>query len=467
MNRLPIVAKITLWFSAALVIVVSITSVMILFVSDQILQKTIKDSLIDTVENNFDEVEFYPTVASADPNDTDYFVKYIDGFLEIDDDYLNEVNNVYSALYNSDGTMIYGENPIAGEIDDVEFVNSVVQSKKIDGTLYYIFDRSLSENGLDGLWLRGVVSENQGSVPMDKITRITIVFLPALMLLSIIGGYLLARRMMRPVKNISDTASQISDGGDLKKRIELGDGDDELHRLADTFNKMVERLELSFESERRFTSDVSHELRTPMSVIMAQCEYSLEKPMSGEEYCDCLKTIQRQGRKMTSLINDMLSFARMETNAEYYSKESVNLSETVSAVCEDMAMIKPNGITLEYEVQSDISVLGNAALLTRLVSNLIDNAYRYGKADGKTSVTLTQDTENIYLTVSDNGIGIKKDEADKIFERFYRADKSRNSNGTGLGLSMVKQIALFHNGSVSVESEIGEGSKFTVSFRKN
>ena len=272
---------------------------------------------------------------------------------------------------------------------------------------------------------------------------------------------------MAPIRKIATTASQIGQGRDLKKRIELGEGTDEIHQLADTFNAMFERLDSSFEAERQFTSDVSHELRTPMAVIMAQCEYLLEKPRSTEEYEDAMKLIQRQSKKMTNLITDMLAFARLEFQIDSFEMHKVNFTKLVSAVCEDMAQIQDKNITLTWKTDDDVFIAGNEHLLTRLLSNLIGNAYRYGKNNGYIFVELSESTEKVVLSVKDNGIGISSEDQKNIFQRFYRADKSRASKGTGIGLAMVHEIAELHKGTISVNSILGEGSTFSFIISKS
>lgn len=146
-------------------------------------------------------------------------------------------------LYEEDGTLLYGENPISRAVQDMEFLDGEVQQKTVGQTLYYIFDTRLTNEGLEGLWLRGIVSEDQGSVQMHDISKVSLVLLPLLVLLALAGGYLIAKRMLRPVEQISEAASRISRGDDLKKRIDLGEGRDELHRLADSFNEMIARLD--------------------------------------------------------------------------------------------------------------------------------------------------------------------------------------------------------------------------------
>lgn len=461
MKNLSIRFKITLWFTVALSVVVFFTCFVVLYADHQIIQKTIRDSLIETVENNVDEVEFYINFNHTDFKEIDEYIAFHNGYLEIDDDFLDQVNEVYTALYYEDGTLIYGENPISRNTSQLQFTDSSIQRITVKDTIFYIFDRKLTSEGLDGLWLRGVVSEYQGAVHMFSITRLALLFLPLLVLISSMGGYLLARRMLRPIQEISDSASMIRTGGDLKKRIEIGSGTDELHQLAESFNKMFQRLEEEFEAERQFTSDASHELRTPVSVILAQCEFSLEEQRSSEEYENALCTIQRQGRKMSRLINDMLDFTRLEMRAESYVKESIFMTELVETICFDMALIQEEDITLDYEVESNVYFNGNRQLLSRMLTNLISNAYRYGKEQGHIFVRLICTEGKMELSVTDDGIGIDPGEQDKIFRRFYQADPSHSGVGTGLGLSMVYEITQFHHGKIHVESEPGTGSKFT------
>lgn len=462
MKNLSIRLKITLWFAVALFVIVAITYVVILTVSNQVIQKTIRDTLLHTVEDNVDEVEFYTDISQVDiANSVDHFIMYNSGYLEVDDDFLDEVNDVYTALYLSDGTLMYGENPLAVALADLEFSDSEIRERTVNGELYYILDRHLTQKGLEDLWLRGVVSEHQGEVQMHEISMLSLIILPIILIAAVLGGYFIAKRMLMPIKQITNAAENISRGGDLKKRIELDSGKDELHQLADSFNNMIARLDESFEAERQFTSDVSHELRTPMSVIMAQCEYTLDEERTPQEYERALRLIRRQGRKMTKLINDMLDFVRLERRGTNYQIEKLNLSALVNSVCEDMSLIRERGISLEHEVEDEIWVDGNPALLSRLLSNLISNAYRYGKDDGHIKVRLKKSQDEVTLSVSDDGIGISREDKEKIFRRFYQADSSRTGSGTGLGLSMVKEIASFHGGSMSVESEPGKGSEFT------
>ena len=283
------------------------------------------------------------------------------------------------------------------------------------------------------------------------------------MLLAVIGGYWIAGKALKPIHQITQTAARISQGQDLDKRIHLGGGTDELHQLADVLDNMINRLDQAFKSEQQFTSDASHELRTPMSVIMAQCEYILENTRTPEEYETALKVIQRQGRKMSKLIEDMLCVARLEQNTDSYPREMLDFSALVEDICIDMALLKSKHIVLDREIEPGIFLMGNAMLLTRMVTNLISNGYRYGKQNGRISIRLKY-SNGILLSVEDNGIGIPVEQQGMIFRRFYRVESARFSEGAGLGLAMVEDIVKYHGGTVEVVSAVGEGSKFTVKF---
>ena len=380
---------------------------------------------------------------------------------------LKQINGVFTSLYNHDQELIYGENPIAVASQSVEFKNSVIQTVNADHTKYYIFDRML-KTGSQDLWLRGVVSKNQGHAELSSITRLSLILMPLLILLSVLISYLFSGQILKPIRQISDTALHISTGNDLKQRIELNRGEDELHQLADQFNHMFQRLDQAFETEQQFTSDASHELRTPMSVILAQCELSLSDPETSVSSRTAFLTIQRQGKRMSRLINDMLDYTRLEMRPDRYPKQNVDLSALTTSLCDDMALIRQQGIQLTADIQPEINIYGNPQLLSRLMTNLISNAYRYGKENGHILVRLhSNDTgvserRSLSLSVEDDGIGISKEEQKHIFQRFYQVDPSRSGAGTGLGLSMVQQIAEFHNGTVTVKSAPGDGSIFTV-----
>ena len=223
----------------------------------------------------------------------------------------------------------------------------------------------------------------------------------------------------------------------------------------------VRPVRRAWQEQKQFVSDASHELRTPMAVISAQCDYTLERERTTEEYMDALLVIRRQGQKMTKLINHMLDFARLEMRSGKYPDAFVDAAELVEAVCSDMKLIRERGITLEYETKT-VMISVNPELFSRLLVNLVSNAYRYGRENGHIRVRLWQEDSSLVLSVADDGIGIARNEQEKIFRRFYQADASRGGQGAGLGLAMVYEIARFYHGTVTVESVVDQGSTFVV-----
>lgn len=446
-----------------LIFLVTLSYVLVISVSNSVLLKNLRSDLVMTVEDNFDEIEYYDSLSGViDDNDSDHYFAYKSGFVEIDDDFIGVMNGICTTIYDENKKQIYGVDPTGGKTDSEPFTDKGLRTVRVDGKRYYIYDRRLTNKGVENMWIRGIVSHEKADAPISDVARRSMIALIALVVLGICGGYIIAMKSLKPIKDIEEVARDISQSGDLKKRIKLGKGNDELHSLADTFDTMFDKLEDSFESEKQFTNDVSHELRTPMAVIMAQCDYALSEEMTQEEYRESIELIRRQGNKMSKMITEMLEFSRIERRSEIYPVTELDFSELVESLCADLSLLKIKNITLECTVEPGIKVKGNHILLTRLVNNLVSNAYRYGVENGKTTVTLLANSKNAMLSVKDNGIGIAKDEQEKIFHRFYQADPSHSSGGTGLGLSMVNEIAVFHGGSVCVKSEPGQGSEFLV-----
>jgi signal transduction histidine kinase len=298
-----------------------------------------------------------------------------------------------------------------------------------------------------------------------------IIFLPFFVLCIAAGGYFIIRRTLSPLADMTETAQKISSGNDLSRRIRLGTGNDEVHKMAHTFDKMMDKLEDSFENEKQFTSDVSHELRTPVTVILSQCEYALQEDTPAQEIKDCIRSIAAQARKMSSLISQLLTLARADKGIQKLHYELLNLSELAEIITEEQKGIaSKKGITLETCIQPDILFRGDETMLMRLFINLISNSITYGKENGLTRISLSSDGNLITGSVSDNGIGIEKDKLDKIWKRFYQVNPARSSGereGAGLGLPMVKWITEAHGGTVCAESTPGSGTVFTFTFPQN
>lgn len=463
MKKLTIQQKIILWFSATLLVIIALISILTFSIADLVLNENIKERLMSTVAINVEEIEFLSQLDNIEIEKGDQFLSYKGGWLEIDDDFCDYIDGICTALYDENGELLYGEAPIR-TITAKGASYSSVDHIRYNGDKYYIYDKKIVGENFDGLWLRGIVSYKESTNILYNVVRLALWLLPILALLAIFGGYVITRRSFLPVQQLAESAEEIGKSGDLSKRIDIGSGKDELHMLADTFNNMFDRLEKNFEAERSFTSDASHELRTPTAVIMAQSQYALELADTEEEYRESLEVIKRQAEQMNTIISQLLFFTRLEQGTEPITREITDMSSLTKTICRQQQLLSVNNITLSYEIENEIYALLDCNLYTRMLNNLINNAYKYGKPHGKTTVSLRNINGSAELTVTDNGIGISDEDLEKIWLRFYQVDSSRSENSegsTGLGLAMVKQITKLLGGKITVKSKKGESTTFT------
>ena len=312
------------------------------------------------------------------------------------------------------------------------------------------------------MWLRGVTAADNNFSAARVITILALILLPVLVVITAVIGWFIARHAFKPVRQITDTVDAINDGTDLTARIGLLRGRDEIHRLAATFDRMFDRLERSFDAEKRFASDASHELRTPVAIILAECEYARQNAKTAEDYAESLEVVERQGRRMNGIINQLLSITRLDQGTQRISREEADFSELAGVVTDETARASGKSLAVTKDIRPGIRAEIDVGLMTRLVQNLVENACKYTPEGGAVRVSLDAEGGKLRLTVADTGIGISKRDLPHIYERFWQADPSRGADkGSGLGLAMVKQIAEAHGGTLSVVSEPGQGSEFT------
>ncbi len=291
----------------------------------------------------------------------------------------------------------------------------------------------------------------------------------AVWLLGLLGGWWLAGRAIRPIEVISRTALRIADGN-LDERIALARPGNELDNLSHVLNQTFERLHDAFERQKQFTADASHELRTPVTILLSETQRILKRERTPEEYREVLETCHVTGRRMRGLIEALLLLARQERG--WMSREErteSDLAEVVRDTLEHLAPLAEGaGIVLHGEWQPALCEM-DAEAIGVVVSNLVTNAIQHPGPGVEVRVAVWAQAAAVGFSVSDNGAGIAPEELPHLFERFYRADKARTSDGighTGLGLAIVRRIVENHGGSVTVESELGKGSCFSVRLPK-
>lgn len=346
----------------------------------------------------------------------------------------------------------------------IDIIN--VKSYEYNDEPIYEVEFHSTQKAFDDIWVRGVVRANGMDGIWAMLVRLAVILLPLLMIVCSLVGRIITARELEPIGLLRKAVEEIHSGRDLTRRVSVTDGDPLISGLADKFNEMFERLQFSFENERQFSGDVSHELRTPTAVILAECEYQLARNELDTEDREGFEGIQKQAESMKKLISQLLEITRIEQNNGELTFEKEDFSLLVNAVCDEAMSLDKKNITLTRDIDEGIEINMEVLLISRLITNLISNAYNYGKENGSIKVSLKAEKNKVRLSVADDGPGIAKEHIDKIWNRFYRVDKARcrEEGCSGLGLAMVKQIALLHGAEVYLESEPGKGSIFTVEF---
>ncbi len=439
---LSVKMRMTLWFTLMVLLMAAMVLVFVLVINANTISDDPAGRLVRVVLSNVGDVEF------------DH------GRFEWDD---LEVYNrgVYCDFYNEQGELLLGAMPENINIT-LPLETNVMRSQIIDGVEYYVYD-SYVDMDVTGIWIRGVINANDRSGLMRTVLILTLSIVPGLLLLAVVGGWLISWLSFRPMDKMIGIANDISDGGDLSRRLALKRGPKELRRLGRGFDRMFERLEQSFTAESQFVSDASHELRTPITIILAQCDRSKRKDETKEDFLTSIGVIEEQAKGMSQLVQQLLGLTRMHHGTDRYPMREGDLSAFVEMCANEFVPENSRGIEMKTEIEDEVSLRFNAALISRVIHNLLQNAYKYGKDNGHICLSLKKTRDGAEISVTDDGIGIAKEDLDKVWKRFWQADSSRGEDGgSGLGLAMVKEIANFHGGSARVESELGKGSTFTV-----
>lgn len=303
------------------------------------------------------------------------------------------------------------------------------------------------------------------SVTISDIKKQVYILLVAIFLISAIIMFLMAQAFTDPLKNMLDVIKKMSEGH-LDQRILVGKRHDEITDLAIACNNMAGKLEQVESTRQTFVSNVSHELKTPLSSIKVLSEsILLQDEVPKEMYIEFLQDINSEIDRMTEIINDLLNLVKVDQKEIPISFDSVNLNNMTEEIVKRLSpLAKQKDINLELINIKDVIADVDSMKLTLAISNLIENGIKYTPDGGNVKVTVDCDHQNAFFSVSDTGIGIAEEEQTKIFERFYRVDKTRNreTGGTGLGLSITYSTVLMHNGSIKVTSQENEGSTFLV-----
>ena len=434
-KKVSLTFKITLWYTTFIVLLIGSLIIGTFFVSDSVVESGAKKKLIEEVTE----------ISSGE----DKFTPYEEG--------------VTLSVYDKDGNLVAGSVPRNFKVNDFS-LGTISEYKDINHNKYLYYDLETSSARLgNGKYVRGIVQVTN-NINGWLLPIVISIGSPFAIIVIMYGGYLIIRSSLKPVRDMTKTAEAIAQSNDLSKRIYIEEGTDEVHKLGKVFNEMLESLENSSKRERQFSSDVSHELRTPVSVIMAESEYGVKYTDSVEDAKESFEVIERQSKRMTSMINQILELSRLDSRLEI-PKEEINLSERIKNTLEDYKILFDNkNIKLSTTIEEDISISANEALIMRVIDNLLSNALKY--AETEVAVCLAK-RNRIILEVIDDGIGISDEEKVNIWNRFYKVDKSRTTtedNSSGLGLSITKKIVELHDGKIAVLDNKPKGTRFVVNF---
>jgi heavy metal sensor kinase len=306
------------------------------------------------------------------------------------------------------------------------------------------------------------------SVIEEGLRRLRLYFLggaPLILVLASLGGYFLARKSLSPIALMNQQTQRIT-AENLSAQLDVANPRDEVGRLGVTINALLARLDAAFQEQKRFIADASHELRTPLAVLRGETEVALGRERTSAEYKESLALIKDEAERLSRIVENLFMLARQPVDAPSVLAEPVRLDELI-ADCVRAAQVLATQKGLELGILSPlpkVSIKGDDEMLNRMILNLLDNAVKYTPAGGKISIGLGSQNGAARIIVSDTGIGIPLADQPRIFDRFYRVDKTRSRalGGAGLGLSIARWIVEGHGGSLSVESAPGRGSTFTV-----
>ncbi len=396
------------------------------------------------------------------------------------------VSSIWDSLNDSDSAA----SPVYLQLIDGER-NVVLKSENLGEQTLPVENR-LVDNGLNGVpGIETVSSANHSSLrvqvapvtmngqahvlevaqslaTIDPVLRSMVIAL-ALVVLVFLGlvvafSAILIGRALSPVKEVTAAARSISSSSDLGRRVNYRGPNDEIGQLAKTFDRMIDQLDGLLRAQRSFVADASHELRGPLTVIRGNLDL-LKRNMSEEDRQESLRALEAEANRMARVVNDLLVLAEVESRPLEQS-QTVSLREIVLDA-QDRALMLPGQHKITVDRQEDLWVKGDGHKLDQMVGNLVSNAVKYTPEGGAITLSLFRDGDRACIEVADTGMGIPPENLPHIFDRFYRVDKARSraGGGTGLGLAIVKGIAEQHGGRVTVASEPGKGSTFTVWLR--
>ena len=447
--------RLTLWYVLLLAVILAAFSAGIYLTLRHSLYDNLDDSmqnranvLLDIVRYEGSRPTLAGVVSSNDPNQGESFVR----------------------IFDASGELTFDNSAAAGDVPiDRRAVESALAGKTATrnvnaGETLSVRTLPIDRDGRISGVLEVGQSQSDVSDTLQALLLIVGIAYPLTLVVASIGGVFLAGRALAPVSRVTRLARRIS-AEDLTQRLNLRLPDDEVGRLARTFDEMIARLDDAFHRQRQFTADASHELRTPLTVLKGQIDVALQRERDVEAYRQVLRAANEEVDRMIRLVGSLFTLARADAGQIPIAREPVNLGDLVASAVEQVRRsAEQKELSLSLQRGPRTILRADEDLLLQLLLNLLDNAIKYSPAAGSVTVGWSADAERVELWVRDTGVGIPTEHVPHIFDRFYRVDKARSraEGGAGLGLSICRWIVQAHGGSISAESVPRQGTTLTV-----
>lgn len=355
-------------------------------------------------------------------------------------------------------------------IDQVPVDATMLKRAREYGTYYFSYGNQdaiayYHGNSSSGIVMIAAAYDELGKKNLRQLSFILIISTLGGVVFSLATGFYFSRRLLSPIKKIADEVNEIS-AQDLNRRIETRKIKDEWNYLSDTLNQLLNRLQDSFETQRRFISNASHELSTPLTSMSSQLQVALQKDRNSEEYRKVMQSVYQDVQHMSSLTKTLLEFAKASGNTGGLELNLVRIDEILLRMPSEVQKVNATySISLSFEglpeEENKLLVFGNEDLLFTAVKNIVINACKYSPQH-QAIVALKSEDNEVLITVEDQGVGIPEKSLENIFEPFYRIEEARDFEGFGLGLPLARRIMRLHKGDIIVSSQVGVGSTFTI-----
>ena len=460
MFALSLKNRIAFYFSISTALLIFVVFVIIYSIVSFSVHKNVNDTINFEVEEYLEKIQFVN-------NET----KLIDKNEWIKQEH-NEisVNPVFLVLSDKNGTEIEKSENLRKE--SLRFTKNsklkVVSDFKLGGKLVRQMQIPLIKDNQIRGYLLVAVSLEEASITIRNLLNILLLSYPITLILLFLVARIITGRSIKPILNIIETADKISQEN-LNSRIDLPKNKDELQLLSQTINDLLDRIQNAVEREKQLTSDASHELRTPLAVIKGTLEVLIRKPRNQTEYLEKINFCISEVDRLNILVSQLLLLARFENHKQNIKHEEVSLNAIFLDVLSRYSdKIKNKGITVKHHFSEDYTIKSDTYLISIVIGNLISNALKYSNENGEISIDLSNDDTTIIVSIFDNGIGISKENINKVFDPFFRSEPNEHPEvkGTGLGLSIVRRICILLDIDIKISSIENSGTTVILRLSK-